>query len=589
MKNVRLTPRTGTGLAFLLLAAGFSSSPIRAEEPLGAKAAPDQALSPKEELITKAHAHYLTARSLEEDGKMRSAVDHYIAFLQTGADDPGLVAHIAEMSLNYRGLDPTLALLEQVALANASRPGPSLNFVLFALTHADEKPGLMDRAVAVSAEALKKFPKDAAVYESAVRVHLLKKSHDKAATVLEEATKQDVASPDFWLDIARTALEVWPLASDTEKRGPNLSKINPFYEKALAKAQTAKDDEAQLEIADYYLFSTQIEKAAQVCEALVKQNKNIDAQKRLVRLYEALDRQADSMLALQRLVKDHPTDVENRRLLAAEFIKRQELPQAVEQLEAALKVGGGDLNDYLQISNLLRFTQQPEKLDRFTIRAEKLYPGEPRVAFYRALALVELKKYPEASTVFARTAEQAETMAPELLDDRFYFSWGVAAERGGNFEDAAKHFDKSIQLTPPDDLSRAANTMNYLGYMWLEKGQHLDKAEQLIIKANELERNNPAFIDSLGWLYMKQGKHSEALVELLKAEGLMEKVTKDDAEILDHIAQTYEKLGQADKAKEYWQRTLDLDPDVKGIRERAEKALGKEKPGDPKDSKVEKE
>jgi hypothetical protein len=39
----------------------------------------------------------------------------------------------------------------------------------------------------------------------------------------------------------------------------------------------------------------------------------------------------------------------------------------------------------------------------------------------------------------------------------------------------------------------------------------------LIRKANELVQDNAAFVDSLGWLFFKQGKFAEALPELLRS------------------------------------------------------------------------
>jgi tetratricopeptide (TPR) repeat protein len=124
--------------------------------------------------------------------------------------------------------------------------------------------------------------------------------------------------------------------------------------------------------------------------------------------------------------------------------------------------------------------------------------------------------------------------------------------------------------------------MNYLGYMWLDRGQHFDRAETLIRKANEMDPDNGAFVDSLGWLLFKQGKAAEALKELLRAEQLLRKDQPEpepgDAEIYDHIAQAYNKLGQRDKALQYWKQALDVKPEVDAIRERAESELGIAKP-----------
>jgi tetratricopeptide (TPR) repeat protein len=309
-----------------------------------------------------------------------------------------------------------------------------------------------------------------------------------------------------------------------------------------------------------------------------------------------MERAEDSFRALEDLGKAHPLDVEHRRLMAGHHVQRMqnaaralkpdeasaESLKAVEHLEAALQAGGGDLNDYLQIGGLLRFAQQPEQFERFTARAQQLFPGEPRVGHHRAEALRQTKKYAEAAKCYEDSAKLAETRAPELLDDRFHFDWGTALERSGQFDAAARQFEKSIQLTPAEDLSRAASVMNYLGYMWLEQNRNLDSADTLIRKANELRPDEPAFVDSLGWLFFKQGKFTEALTELLRSEKLLREVQPEpepgDAEIYDHIAQSYDKLGQRDKALDYWKRTLEVQPEVEAIRERAERELGLSKP-----------
>lgn len=540
------------------------------------KAAPDQELSAESSTRATAYAELITARMLEGSGKMREALGHYLAFLQKNEGEPELVAHIAEMTMNYQGLEAAVKLLED-KMVNATSPQPYENFVLFCLSYAQEKNELTSKATVAAEQVLKAFPKDSRSYITAVRLQLATGKREAAAQTMEQAAKLEGLDSAFWLGLGRIAQEVWPPA-DQEKRAEHLAKINPYFEKALQEAPKNPQTRDELLIADYFLFSNQIDRAVVIAEAMVKRDGNLDARKRVVRLYDALERHDDSFHALEDLVKAFPDDVEHRRLLAAQYTQKRDIPKAVEQLEAALQIGGGDLNDYLQISSLLRFVQEPDKFDHFTVRAQQLFPAEPRVTYFRALALNQLKKHAESAKLFDQTAKQAETMAPELLDDNFHFAWGVALERSAQFDAAEKQFEKSINLTPADDPPRAANTMNYLGYMWLEQGRNLDKAEQLIRKANEMEQNNAAYIDSLGWVLFKQGRFPEALAELLKAESLMEKLTGDDAEVLDHIAQTYDKLGRKDKATEYWKRALDLNPETESIKERIEKSLGISKP-----------
>jgi len=45
--------------------------------------------------------------------------------------------------------------------------------------------------------------------------------------------------------------------------------------------------------------------------------------------------------------------------------------------------------------------------------------------------------------------------------------------------------------------------MNYLGYMWAERGVNLPKARELIEKAVKLEPKNAAYLDSLAWVIYK--------------------------------------------------------------------------------------
>lgn len=598
---MRMKTRTSTGFTLsLTLAAGISflQAVERAEVQSGAEAAPDLTLQPEGARRATSHAHLLTARMLENEDRMREALGHYLAFLQENTGDPELVSHIADLALRYQGLDAAVKLLEGAIQANAGLPEPYVNFTQFSLTHADEKNGLLQRAVSVASDAVRRFPQRAEVHENAARLQLAQGQREAAARTLEEAAKQASPEAAYWLGLGRVALEVWPLA-DGENRAAHLAKVNPFYERARRLAQASQDEEAQLRAADFFLFSNQLTPAAEICEALVKRNGSLDAHKRLVRLYDAMERPDDTFRALQALVTAHPQDVEHRKMLATHHMQRAvaaarafkpdesaaENQKAVEQLEAALQAGGGDLNDYLQISNLLRFTQQPDKFDHFTSRAQQLFPGEPRITYYRGIALNQLKQHAAAAKAFTETAKLAETRAPELLDDQFHFAWGVALERSGQFDEAARQFEASIKLTPPEDPPRAASTMNYLGYMWLDRGQHLDRAETLIRKANEMDPGNAAFIDSLGWLLFKQGKFTEALPELLKAEELLRKEQPDpepgDAEIFDHIAQAYDKLGQRQKALDYWKRALDVQPEVQAIRERAEKELGLQKPKPP--------
>ena len=104
---------------------------------------------------------------------------------------------------------------------------------------------------------------------------------------------------------------------------------------------------------------------------------------------------------------------------------------------------------------------------------------------------------------------------------------------------------------------------NYLGYMYVEEEKNLDAAEVMIKKALEIEPNNGAYIDSLGWLYFKKGKLSPALEQLERASALLE-----DPVIYDHLGDVYLKKGDVKKALGSWQKSLQLDSKQEQIKKK---------------------
>ena len=80
-------------------------------------------------------------------------------------------------------------------------------------------------------------------------------------------------------------------------------------------------------------------------------------------------------------------------------------------------------------------------------------------------------------------------------------------------------------LAMEDDQRMIANTSNYLGYMWVEHDQHLDEGGDLIKKALEIDPDNGAYLDSLGWYFYKKNQFDQAVEQLQKA---VEKIKPED-------------------------------------------------------------
>jgi len=161
-----------------------------------------------------------------------------------------------------------------------------------------------------------------------------------------------------------------------------------------------------------------------------------------------------------------------------------------------------------------------------------------------------------------------------VINAKFYFNYGAAAEQDGLYEKAAELLRKSIALDP----ANSAEACNYLGYMWADHNMNLDEAETMIERALEKEPNNASYLDSLGWVEFRKGKFDQALGNLLRAAKGTE---HDDPVIFEHIGDTYLKLNRVPEALESWQKALALDPKNKNLAEKIEgtkKTIGKDLP-----------
>jgi tetratricopeptide (TPR) repeat protein len=170
-------------------------------------------------------------------------------------------------------------------------------------------------------------------------------------------------------------------------------------------------------------------------------------------------------------------------------------------------------------------------------------PEQPDFLIYLASMYEEKGAYEEALGLLQRV------IAADPENERAYFRLGVVYDKMGRKDDSIAAM-KQVLLLKPDH----ANALNYLGYTYADLGIHLDEAEKLIQKALTLKPDDGYITDSLGWVYYKQGRYREALIELQKAAALV----GDDPTILEHVGDAYLKLGQSDKALQYYRKSLEV-------------------------------
>jgi tetratricopeptide (TPR) repeat protein len=169
----------------------------------------------------------------------------------------------------------------------------------------------------------------------------------------------------------------------------------------------------------------------------------------------------------------------------------------------------------------------------------------------RANTLRSKKKYAEAILFYNKAIDVLEKMTQKTNLWHAYFLRGVCHEMNKDWPKAEKDLEKSIQLRDNYPLS-----LNYLGFLWVDKGVFLEKGLDLIKKAVALTPDDGAIVDSLGWAYFKLGQIALAQEHLEKAVLL----TPNDPQIHDHLGDLYLKLGRVDEARYEWKKSLLFNP-----------------------------
>jgi tetratricopeptide (TPR) repeat protein len=165
---------------------------------------------------------------------------------------------------------------------------------------------------------------------------------------------------------------------------------------------------------------------------------------------------------------------------------------------------------------------------------------------YTSIAQIymQAKRFDDAE----QAIQKALDLSPDPEDQEFaLFVKGSILERQKKYDQAEQTFKKVLSVNPLN-----ASASNYLGYMLADRGIRLDESVKYIQKALELEPNNGAYLDSLGWAYFKMGRYDLAAPPLEKAASKIQ----DDPTIHEHLGNVYLHMGKKAMAQEEWQRAL---------------------------------
>ena len=407
-------------------------------------------------------------------------------------------------------------------------------------------------ALAANRTAVQKAPRSLTGYQNLFLGLLQARQNDEALRLLDEAARVDSDDVEFLLgidDLYQHYLSQFPT-----QREALLGKALEL----LKRAEALQPAEAQtrLRLADglYLLGDTQ--RATQLYLKLLGQIEDLplvrdSVRAKLADIYLRADNRQAARGQLEAIVKDDPSNAQAYYFLGSLAYEDKRWSDAIGYFKKALLFRPSFERAYFDLAVAqLAGNDAPGALA--TVReAGGKFPKRFLSEYLAALAQQKQKNLDEAIKHFTAAEILAQAGETNRLTAEFYFEVGIAFERKGDRAAAGKYFERALELKP-----EFPEAQNYLGYMWAEQGENLERAHDLITKALKAEPKSAAYLDSLGWVLFKLNRPKEALDYVLQAVALND---GPDATLYDHLGDVYFALGETDKANEAWRKSLAVE------------------------------
>lgn len=314
---------------------------------------------------------------------------------------------------------------------------------------------------------------------------------------------------------------------------------------------------------------------------------------------------------LQRVLEDNP-GAKRLRLQYARMLTRTDLAAAREQFEILLEQSGQDSDLLFSLALVNReigdneaaqtYLQQTVELGQRTDEAY-YYLGriaednsDPQGAITQYMAVgvgpeylaansrigVILVEQGELDRSRAWFDEQRERIPP--LSEQLYGLEADILTRANATKESMKLLNQALQEKPSsislryaramlseqlDDLEfmekdlriilaadpNNATALNALGYTLADRTTRYTEALDLISRALALQPNEPAILDSMGWVLFRKGQYDESVAYLSRAYAEF-----PDAEVAAHLGEVLWVKGDTEEAMVIWRAALLRDP-----------------------------
>src|SRR4029453_15583634 len=379
--------------------------------------------------------------------------------------------------------------------------------------------------------------------------------YDEALSLLENVFGRD---PDY-VDGHRLQGNVLLAKGDTKKAVDVLERLDQAYPNSplikyeLARAYVKNNNMNQAAVAldqvvsinpnyaDAILLLGQInlatghgDKVIEPLTRLLKTRPDLkNAALTLAAVYSSLDRCDDAVAGLENETKLTPNDAQLQMALGLTCSQAKRNDDARQAFEKAAQLAPDNLSPVDQLVDLDLLEKHFDAARQRIRRQFEKTPDSPVAHYFEGKILATEGKWDAAQAELHKTLQLdpnfvaacdllvqsylATNKVSEAINElqaqlaktpnaQEFLTLALLYERTGDFAQARDVYEKLLAINPNFVLA-----LNNLAYLYTEHLNNLDKAYELARKAHELQPDDAAAADTLGWSLYKRGDYKQAL------------------------------------------------------------------------------
>jgi tetratricopeptide (TPR) repeat protein len=516
--------------------------------------------------VVEAHARYAEAIINELNDQSDLALNGYYNAAMSDPNNETLVMDVSRRFLQAKQPEKALEILLR-STSNLRASGALWARLGLTYLQLDKT----DLALKANRTAIKKQPRAIAGYRNLYLTQLKLKQPQEALAALDEAAKASPTDFDFLIELGELysnfTLQVPDQRTNAQAHG-----VAVLHR---AAKMPVNDPQLQLRLADAFNLLGDDKAAAEIYRQLLKDLPDLpmvreNLKSKLLEIYLRGGDRTNAIEQLEATLRENPTDAQSYYILGSIVYEDKDYARAAECFSKTVLLAPEFEQAYYDLAAAQMYGDKNDEALKTLASARAKFSRNSRnfvLEYFNAMAYMRAKDFTNAITCFSAAEIIAQADRPKRLNESFYFQYASACERKGDLTQAERYFKKCLELSP-----NFAEAQNYLGYMWAEHGENLDRAHELITKALTAEPKNAAYLDSMAWVLFKQQKPKEALPYILDA---IKNSEEEDATVYDHLGDIYSALNQPEKAREGWKKSLSLESNDE-VRKKLEPAPAKE-------------